>query len=568
MSKTEVVLELNILGRNKASGPDLLSPSLFKDGGVRLLSELTKLLQTIWETDEGSRSPCDNHRGISLVSVASRLLTGLIVRRLTKSRESQIREEQAGFRSGRGCVDHIFTLQQISEHRHSYRQPTVVIFLDLRATFGLVARNVLWICLLRKGVRGKYMNLLRSLYAHSASRVRVYEQLSRAFITSSGVLQGCPFSPFLSDFVIDDILDGALRESRELGVELLPGTRLTDLEYADDIVLLSPSSEDMQTMLNKEDINRLAVFDHRCIRQMAHIKWADRVSNVVVRRRAFRNAWDTRSIGQLITLHSSRWLGHVLRMPAERLPYRALYTEATNGWVKPRGDRATTWSLYMKTLTARLSKSHTLVIQRSMFLEMLWMHHPTLPRDLRTLMCTPLGCPKNYSSSSAYLHFGLEKALLRHLSLPSNSNCTSVQLQFHIDGVSSFNALKTQVWPILGRAVSSLESEPFIATVCARAPATDCTAICSDQRGMSKKVLHYLPLKETNDYLDRRIVEREVVNNDTSWICFLKEDPVDLDEDNGNCVQCAFWYHYSCVGYHRLNVDFTCMDCGTIEQPT
>ncbi|KAA3672426.1 uncharacterized protein DEA37_0008672 [Paragonimus westermani] len=111
----------------------------------------------IWETEEvprdwclstvipvfreGARSLCDNHRSISLVSVASTLLTGLILRRLTKPRESQIREEQAGFRSGRGCVDHIFTLRRILEHRHSYRQPTAVVFLDLRAAFDSVARN-------------------------------------------------------------------------------------------------------------------------------------------------------------------------------------------------------------------------------------------------------------------------------------------------------------------------------------------------------------------------------------------------------------------------------------------
>ncbi|KAA3674994.1 uncharacterized protein DEA37_0001165 [Paragonimus westermani] len=482
--ESEVFLELKLMKRNKAPGPDLLSPSLFKDGGVRLLSELTKLLQTIWETEEvprdwclstvipvfkkGSRSLCDNHRGISLVSVASKLLTGLILRRLTKPRESQIREEQAGFRSGRGCVDHIFTLRRILEHRHSYRQPTAVVFLDLRAAFDSVARNVLWSCLLRKGVPEKYVNLLRSLYAHSASRVRVYGQLSRAFITSSGVRQGCPISPFLFNFVMDDILEGALRESSGLGVELLPGARLTDLEYADDIVLLSPSAEDMQTMLNKvsdraglygmhfapskckvllqdwgisnptffiagnpletvdsftylgstissacniadeisariakarvafsklrhlwrrkdvrlslkgrvynacvrsillygsetwpvrkQDINRLAVFDHRCLRHLAHIKWADRVSNVAVRRRVFRNVPDARSFGQLVTLHSLRWLGHVLRMPAERLPYRASCTEAINSWVKPRGGQATTRSRNMKTLTAPLSK--------------------------------------------------------------------------------------------------------------------------------------------------------------------------------------------------------------------
>ncbi|KAA3678616.1 uncharacterized protein DEA37_0007421 [Paragonimus westermani] len=108
--------------------------------------------------------------------------------------------------------------------------------------------------------------------------------------------------------------------------------------------------------VHEEDINRLAVFDHRCLRHLAHIKWADRVSNVVVRRRVFRNARDVRSIGQITTLHSLQWLGHILRMPAERLPFRALYTEVNNSWVKPRSGQATTWSRNMKTLTAPLSK--------------------------------------------------------------------------------------------------------------------------------------------------------------------------------------------------------------------
>ncbi|KAA3673243.1 uncharacterized protein DEA37_0011257 [Paragonimus westermani] len=281
-------------------------------------------------------------------------------------------------------------------------------------------------------------------------------------------MRGCPTSLFLFNFVVDDILEVALRESSGLGVELLPGARLTGLEYADDIVLLSPSAEDIQTMLNKvsdraglygmrfappkckvllqdwgistptffiagnpletvdsftylgstissacniadeisariakarvafsklrhlwrrkdvrlslkgrvynacvrsillygsetwpvrkQDINRLAVFDHRCLRHLAHIKWADRVSNAAVRRRVFQNVRDARSIGQVVTLHSLRWLGHVRRMPAERLPYRTLYTKATNSWVKPRGGQATTWSRNMKTLTAPLSK--------------------------------------------------------------------------------------------------------------------------------------------------------------------------------------------------------------------
>ena len=68
------------------------------------------------------------------------------------AREQQIRENQAGFRPGRGCIDHIFTLRRILECRHSQNLPTLVTFLDLKAAFDSVSRPMLWECLSLYGV--------------------------------------------------------------------------------------------------------------------------------------------------------------------------------------------------------------------------------------------------------------------------------------------------------------------------------------------------------------------------------------------------------------------------------
>ena len=89
-----------------------------------------------------------------------------------------------------------------------------------------------------------------------------------------------------------------------------------------------------------EDINRLSMFDHRCLRQLAHISWVDRISNAAVRQRVFRKPSDARSIGQIIQTHSLRWLGHVLRMSAER----ALFIEPPSSQcTKRRGSQTVTW---------------------------------------------------------------------------------------------------------------------------------------------------------------------------------------------------------------------------------
>ncbi|KAF5394874.1 hypothetical protein PHET_09778 [Paragonimus heterotremus] len=107
-------------------------------------------------------------------------------------------------------------------------------------------------------------------------------------------------------------------------------------------------------------------------------------------------------------------------------------------------------------------QSHTTMNHQSIFLGVLRMYHPTLPRDPRTLMGTPRECLKRHIGPGAYVYFGLEKALLRHLSWPNNRYCTVAHIHLNIDGVSPFNASKTQIWPILGRTVSPLKTDLFI----------------------------------------------------------------------------------------------------------
>ncbi|CAH8442995.1 unnamed protein product [Dicrocoelium dendriticum] len=273
-SRSEVKREIGLLKLNKAAGPNDLPPALFKFGGSALVEALHELLVKLWEhqtvpTDwsrsvivpifkGGSRSECGNHGGISLISIASKLLASIILHRLTGARESQIREGQAGFRRGRGCIDHIFTLRQSLEHRHTYWRPTVVLFLDIKEAFDSVGRCALWNCLLRKGVPEKYVNIIQALYARSTGRMRAYGKLSPPFNISSGVRQGCPLSPFLYNFAIDEVMEIAFTGHDLEGVELLPGERRLDLEYADDIALICDSSQTCQAALD-----RLALVDSR-----------------------------------------------------------------------------------------------------------------------------------------------------------------------------------------------------------------------------------------------------------------------------------------------------------------
>lgn len=97
-------------------------------------------------------SDCANRRSINLLPRTSTPFPFVILHRLYNTREGHVCEEQTGFRSGLGCVDQIFVLRHILEHRFTFQKPTVIVFLDSRLAFDCVDTSALWQYLLRKGV--------------------------------------------------------------------------------------------------------------------------------------------------------------------------------------------------------------------------------------------------------------------------------------------------------------------------------------------------------------------------------------------------------------------------------
>ena len=58
---------------------------------------------------------CRNYRGISLLTADGKIYAGILVDKVRRATEGLTEDEQECFRSGRGCVDQIFTLNQIDE---------------------------------------------------------------------------------------------------------------------------------------------------------------------------------------------------------------------------------------------------------------------------------------------------------------------------------------------------------------------------------------------------------------------------------------------------------------------
>jgi len=95
---------------------------------------------------KGDRAVCDNHRGISLLFIASKVLARVLLNRLNGhvNCSNVIPESQCGFRSGRGTMNMIFTAKQVPEKCREQHQDLLMVFVDLTKAFDSVDRAGLW----------------------------------------------------------------------------------------------------------------------------------------------------------------------------------------------------------------------------------------------------------------------------------------------------------------------------------------------------------------------------------------------------------------------------------------
>ena len=262
----EVKLAIKRLKTGKAAGLDEVTAEALKGGGDTIAMALLRLIQMIWNQEEvpqdfkdgvivptfkkGDSSECRNYRGITLLSIAGKVLATIIKNRLNDSIERHLDEYQAGFRPGRSCLDQIFTLRQVQEKRCRYGKALVVIFVDFAAAFDSVHRESLWNCLVAAGIPHKIVSLLKSIYSGALSCVKAEGELSPQFAVKTGVRQGCILSPSLFNIVIEWVT----RKARpDTGVQIGIDFWLWYLAYADDLAICADSIKDAQDILDGLD---------------------------------------------------------------------------------------------------------------------------------------------------------------------------------------------------------------------------------------------------------------------------------------------------------------------------
>jgi hypothetical protein len=68
---------------------------------------------------KGDKTECSNYRGISLLSTSYKILSNILLARLTPYADEIIGDQQCGFRRNRSTTDQIFYIRQILEKNGS-----------------------------------------------------------------------------------------------------------------------------------------------------------------------------------------------------------------------------------------------------------------------------------------------------------------------------------------------------------------------------------------------------------------------------------------------------------------
>jgi exonuclease III len=286
-SLAEVRSAIKAMKNNKAPGPDAIPAEVFKHGGIALSQRLEILFKRLWSVGEvpqdfkdatiipiykrkGNKADCGNYRGISLLSIAGKILTRILLDRMLDTVSDQvIPEAQCGFRSGRGTTDMIFAARQLQEKCIEQHMDLYTVFVDLSKAFDSVSREGLWQLLRKFGCTENFTNILRSLHDGMLSRVSVDGSLSDAFKITNGVRQGCIAGPLLFNFFYAAMLDDVVRDldfgvnirfrssgklfnlSRLRSSSKVLEALIQELLYADDCALEAHSQQEMQRIVDK-----------------------------------------------------------------------------------------------------------------------------------------------------------------------------------------------------------------------------------------------------------------------------------------------------------------------------
>ena len=254
----------------KSAGTDGVVGEFIKYGGNSLKVYLQKLFQKIIDTREvpqdwqrsrvtllfkgggKPRQEIGSYRPIAVMNMLAKVFGWIINRKLvTWAEENKVLgEEQSGFRKGRGGLENVLVIKEIMERNMKCGEELYLTFLDIEKAYDTVDRRKLMELLAHLGVEENIVRVLKNLYTDNMVKFTLGNNTTKWMKNNVGVRQGCIISPTLFNFYIEELIV----RIRNSGYGVRVGDKkLGCLAYADDLVLMAESKEEMEELLKIAD---------------------------------------------------------------------------------------------------------------------------------------------------------------------------------------------------------------------------------------------------------------------------------------------------------------------------
>jgi len=219
---------------------------------------------------KGDLSQLSNWRPICLVNAIVKLFNRIIMNRIQPAVERMLRDSQFGFRPNRSTMGAQMTLAEILAKARRAQNGACLCFVDFSKAFPSISFAAIAEALRAFGIPPNLTKGIMALYRGLKGYVRTPDGDTDVFEINTGTLQGDVLAPYLFIMVLDRVLAEALdghpegltivaaKRTQSRGV-LTPAATLTDVDYADDLVLVALSVKDQQTMLTRLSFSALKV---------------------------------------------------------------------------------------------------------------------------------------------------------------------------------------------------------------------------------------------------------------------------------------------------------------------
>ena len=204
---------------------------------------------------KGDVEDVSNYRPICSLPAMYKLFSTILYGRLYPMLDQNQAGDQAGFRKTYQTTDHLATYRMLEQKCQEWGIKMWTATVDFMKAFDSISHNSIWEALLSCNVDHGYVCLLRKFYKDQKASVQTDEE-SEIFDIQKGSKQGDPMSSLLFNTVLQYALKNVIQrwqKKKGMGIYLSDQERdcLTNLRFADDVMLFATSKEQIQKMMNE-----------------------------------------------------------------------------------------------------------------------------------------------------------------------------------------------------------------------------------------------------------------------------------------------------------------------------